>query len=68
MAHLSIVFEYNGSDHATVTYEEILPIKGLLDIANEIARINEADVSDITMRFALKGESHAHCTKAQTTD
>ena len=66
MLTLSIVFEYNGSDVATVAFAELLSAGQLLAIAGEIAHTKATDVSEITMRFTMKGENHEHNAKAQT--
>ena len=68
MQTLSIVFEYNGSDIITVVYKEPFPVSQLLSTAQEVAYNKETDISDITIRFVLKGETHGCGTKAQATD
>ena len=68
MPILSIVFEYNGSDVTDVSFVELLSAGQLLAIAWEIAHAKETDVNEITMRFAMKGESHEHDAKAQAVD
>jgi hypothetical protein len=65
MPTLLIIFEYNGSDVATVAFVELISAGQLLAIAWEIAHAKETDVNEITMRFAMKGESHEYDAKAQ---
>lgn len=68
METISFVFEYNGSDVAIVAFEADLPAMQLLATAQQIARTKETDISEITMRFALKGGTHEDSTTTQATD
>lgn len=58
MRNLVIIFEYNGSDVLTVALEASLSASQLLATAQQIARVKETGVSEINIRFAVKGDAH----------
>jgi hypothetical protein len=68
MHEIVIVFEYNGSDVLTVAFEASLPAMQLLATAQQIARERETDVSEISIRFAVKGDEHEDLPAAATVD
>ncbi|MEZ4682086.1 MAG: hypothetical protein R2932_48560 [Caldilineaceae bacterium] len=47
-----LILEYNGSDEVVLTHDALRTEGSLLTIARELAAAKEADLSEITLRFA----------------
>lgn len=52
MTKLQTIFEVNGNDRLVLTYEALRTEANLLTIAQELAKAEEMNLSDITIRFA----------------